>query len=147
MIREIAVSDRKRTIRPDDVVFEIYRSREQGRNTSPLAPSHDLMSDWNAGRAVWKEYVERYYTELRANREATSLMERMADLAAKKDVWLVGLEEGYPCPRFLVKQIIERMLVARGVLNEPEDYSAQYGACKNLTRAEILARRRIDKRK
>jgi hypothetical protein len=50
------------------------------------------------------------------SKAAHSLIQHLADLAAREDVWLVCMEKEYPCHRFLVKEVIERMLVARGVL-------------------------------
>jgi uncharacterized protein YeaO (DUF488 family) len=142
MIRETYLAVKKRVVPPEDVVLDISRFRKKNENISPLAPSRELLYDWNQDRMTWKDYVERYYQELRENREAASLIQEIADQASQKDVWLVCLERGYPCHRFLVKQIIERMLVGRGVLQEPEDYSEHYNLCKNLTRSEIAARGR-----
>ena len=139
MIRETDTFAKKKAIPQGDMVVDVSRSRDNKGEVSPLAPSRKLQDDWNQGRIVWKDYVERYYQELKENKEANSLIEEIADLAAQGDVWLVGMEREYPCHRFLVKQIVERILVGRGVLGKPEDYSECYERYKNLTRPEIKA--------
>lgn len=146
MIKETYISVKKKVIPQGDVVLDISRFRKKKGDINPLAPSRELLNDWNQGRIVWKDYVERYYQELKENKEANCLIEEIANLAAREDVWLVCMEREYPCHRFLVKQIIERILVARGVLEEPEDYSKYYRLCKNLTRSGIIALREPKKK-
>lgn len=137
MIKETYYSVRKKIVPQRDVVFDISRFRKKKVDISPLAPSQDLLRDWNEDRIVWKEYVERYYQELKTKKEVDPLIAKIADLAAQEDVWLVCMEREYPCHRFLVKQVIERILVARGILKDPEDYSELFVLHKNLTRSEI----------
>jgi uncharacterized protein YeaO (DUF488 family) len=137
VIKETYYSVRKKIVPQRDVVFDISRFRKKKVAISPLAPSQDLLRDWNEDRIVWKEYVERYYQELKAKKEVDPLIAKIADLAAQEGVWLVCMEREYPCHRFLVKQVIERILVARGILKEPEDYSELFVLHKNLTRSEI----------
>lgn len=142
MIKETYLSVKKKVVPPEDVVFDISRFRKKKRDISPLAPSRQLLDDWNQGRTVWKDYVERYYQQLKESKEAGALIEEIVDLAVEEDVWLVCMEREYPCHRFLVKEIIERILVARGALGEVEDYSEYYRAFKNITRLEITAMRK-----
>jgi len=137
MIKETYLAVKKKVVPSGDVVFDISRFTKKKGNISPLAPSQELLNEWNRDRIVWKDYVEKYYEELRENEEANSLIQEIANRAARDDIWLVCLERGYPCHRFLVKEIIERILAARGVLEEPEDYSEYYRQCKNLTRSAI----------
>jgi hypothetical protein len=56
----------------------------------------------------------------------------------KRDVWLVGLEKDYPCHRFLLKQIVEKVLYERNVITSVGDYSEQYRKFKNMTRSQII---------
>ena len=141
MIRDTYYSIKNKVIPQEDVVLDISRFRKRKADISPLAPSQELLDDWNQGRIVWKEYVERYYQELRENEAVHSLIQHIADLAAREDVWLVCMEKQYPCHRFLVKEVIERILVARGLLEKTEDYSERYGLFKNLTCPQIKAMR------
>ena len=141
MIRDTYYSIKNRVIPQGDVVLDISRFRKKKADISPLAPSQKLLDDWNQDRIVWKEYVERYFQELRENDAVHSLIQHIADLAAREDVWLVCMEKQYPCHRFLVKQVIERILVARGLMEEPEDYSERYRRFKNLTCPQIKAMR------
>ncbi len=146
MIKETYISAQKRVVPHGEIVLDISRFRKRESHVSPLAPSRELLDDWDQGKIVWKKYVERYYQELKENEEATALIVDIADLSARKNVWLVCTEREYPCHRFLVKQVIERILVARNVLKEPEDYVDSYRRCKNLTRSEIEERRKPETR-
>jgi len=146
MIRETYLAATRKVDLRGERVLDISPPRKKQTRISPLAPSRHLLNDWNQDRIVWKDYVERYYQDLRESKEAGSLIEEIADLAAREDVWLVCVEKDYPCHRFLVKQVIERILVARRALREPEDYSESYRVCKNLTRSEIAAMRRAKKK-
>jgi hypothetical protein len=56
----------------------------------------------------------------------------------ERDVWLVGLEKEYPCHRFLLMQIIEKVLFERGVIASVKDYSEQYGKFKNMTKSQTI---------
>jgi uncharacterized protein YeaO (DUF488 family) len=146
MIRETYIAAKKKVVPEGHVVIDIPRFRAKKDRISPFAPSAELLSDWNYNRIMWKDYVERYYQELRENHEAASLIEEIACRAVREDVWLVCLEKEYPCHRFLVKQIIERILVARGALEAPEDYSECYSLYKNLTLSEIASLKERKKR-
>lgn len=146
MIKETYLAVRKKIVPPADMVLDISRFRKKEGEISPLAPSRELLNDWNQDRLPWKDYVERYYQELKEKKEASSAIQQIADLAAEQDVWLVCMEKEYPCHRFLVKETVERILVAQGVLNKPKDYSEYYRLYKNLTRSEITTLSRSSSR-
>jgi uncharacterized protein YeaO (DUF488 family) len=146
MIKETYLAVRKKTVPPADVVLDISRFRKKEGEISPLAPSRELLNDWNQDRLTWKDYVERYYQELKERKQASSVIQQIADRAAQQDVWLVCMEKEYPCHRFLVKETVERILVAQGVLKEPEDYSEFYRVYKNLTRSEVKSLSRSSSR-
>jgi hypothetical protein len=69
---------------------------------------------------------------------AGSLLDEIISLSMERDVWLVGLEEDYPCPRFLVKQIIEKVLYERKVVVSMKDYAEQYHKFKNMTKSQTF---------
>ena len=136
MIKETCLSDIKRTIPKGDLVFDISGFEKGGQPISPLAPSRVLLEDWNEDRIRWKEYVERYLQQLYHDQRTMSLLEEIISLSAERDVWLVGLEKDYPCHRFLLKQIIEKVLYERKAIASMEDYSEQYSKFKNMTKSQ-----------
>lgn len=145
MIRETYYSVKNKVVPAGDRVFDISRFRKKKGDISPLAPSRELLDDWNQDRLRWKDYVERYYQELKERGEANKLIGEITDLAAKDDVWLVCMEKEYPCHRFLVIHIIEKILVARGALKYPQDQSELFRFYKDLTRSQIKALRASEK--
>ncbi len=136
MIRETYLSVKKRTIPKGDLIFDISGCGKGTRSISPLAPSRVLLEDWNNDRIRWKEYVERYFLQLYHDQRANSLLDEIISLAMERDVWLVGLEKDYPCPRFLLKQVIEKVLYERKVITSVKDYSEQYQKFKNMIRSQ-----------
>ena len=138
MIKETHLSARKRAIPKGDFIFDITGFGKGKRSTSPLAPSRLLLEDWNNDQIRWKEYVERYFLQLYHDQRAGSLLDEIISLSIKRDVWLVGLEKGYPCPRFLLKQVIEKVLYERKVIASMKDYSDQYHKFKNMTRSQAI---------
>ena len=97
-----------------------------------------LLEDWNNDRIRWKEYVERYFLQLYHDQRARSLLDEIISLSMERDVWLVGLEKTYPCHRFLLKQIIEKVLYERKAIASMEDYSEQYREFKNMTKSQAF---------
>lgn len=136
MIKETHRSVKKRTIPKGDVIFDITGFKKDRRSVSPLAPSRLLLEDWNNDRIRWKEYVERYFLQLYHDQRAGILLDEIISLSMERDVWLVGLEKDYPCPRFLLKQVIEKVLYERKVIASMKDYSEQYYKFKNMTRSQ-----------
>ena len=137
MIKETHRSAKKRTIPKGDLVFDISGVRQGRQSLNQLAPSRQLLEDWQNDRIRWKEYVERYFLQLYHDQRARSLLDEIIALSMERDVWLVGLEQDYPCQRFLVKQIIEKILYERKVIASLEDYSEQYRKFKNMTKSQI----------
>ncbi|MCK5551550.1 MAG: DUF488 family protein [Deltaproteobacteria bacterium] len=138
MIKEACQSKSKRAIRKGDLVFDVSgfgRGRQSG---SSLTPSRVLLEDWKGDRIRWKEYVERYFQQLYNDQGARSLLQEIISLSMERDVWLVGLEKDYPCHRFLLKQIVEKVLYERKTIASVEDYSEQYRTFKNMTRSQII---------
>jgi hypothetical protein len=127
-----------RTIPKGDLVFDISEFEKARGSISPLAPNPALLEDWNSDRIRWKEYVERYLLQLYRDKMAGSLLDEIISLSMERDVWLVGLEEDYPCPRFLVKQIIEKVLYERKVVVTMKDYAEQYHKFKNMTKSQTI---------
>lgn len=136
MIKETYLSVKGRTIPKGDLVFDISGSGKARRTIRSLAPSRGLLEDWNEDRIKWKEYVERYFQQLASDPRARSHLDEIISLATERDVWLVGLEEDYPCHRFLVKQIIEKVLYERKAVSSVEDYFEQYRTFKNMTKSQ-----------
>ena len=121
MIKETHLSAKKRTIPKGDLIFDISGSRKGRRSISPLAPSHLLLEDWDNDRMRWKEYVEKYFLQLYHDQTAGSLLEEIISISMERDVWLVGLEKEYPCHRFLLMQILEKVLFERKVIASVTD--------------------------
>jgi hypothetical protein len=138
VIKEACLSEGKRIIPEGDVVFDISGVRTGRQRTTPLAPSRKLLEDWNEDRIRWKEYVERYFQQLYHDQEALSLLEEVISLSVERDVWLVGLEKEYPCHRFLLKQVVEKVLYERRVIASVEDYSEHYRTFKNMTKSQVM---------
>ncbi len=142
MIKETHLSAQKRLIPKGDIVFDITGLSKRRKSVSPLAPSKMLIDDWNNDRILWKEYVERYFLQLYQDQRAKRLLDEIISLSMEKGVWLVGLEKDYPCQRFLLKQIIEKVLYERKVISSVQDYSEQYRKCKNLTKSQVIMMKR-----
>lgn len=138
MIKEACLSEGKRIIPKGDVVFDVSGLGKGRQRTTLLAPSRKLLEDWNEDRIRWKEYVERYFQQLYHDQEAMSLLQEVISLSVERDVWLVGLEKDYPCHRFLLKQVVEKVLYERRVIASMEDYSEQYRTFKNMTKSQVM---------
>jgi hypothetical protein len=138
VIKETCLSETKRAIRKGALVFDVSGFGRRGEPVCSLTPGHVLLEDWNENRIRWKEYVERYFQQLYNDQRAGSLLQEIISLSMERDVWLVGLEKDYPCHRFLLKQIVEKVLYERRVIASVEDYSEQYRQFKNMTRFQII---------
>ena len=138
MIKETCLSEEKRTIPKGDVVFDVSGFGKGSQPISLLAPNGKLLEDWNEDRIRWKEYVERYLQQLYQDQRAKKLLEDVISLSMVRDVWLVGLEKDYPCHRFLLKGIVEKVLYERKVIASVGDYSEQYRTFKNMTKSEVV---------
>jgi len=138
VIKETHLSVRKRTIPKGDLIFNISGFGKGRRSITPLAPGRVLLEDWNNDRIRWKEYVERYFLQLYHDKRAGILLDKITSLSMERDVWLVGLEKDYPCHRFLLQQIIEKILYERKVIASIKDYSDQYRKFKNLTKSQAI---------
>ena len=138
VIKETYLSVQKKVIPEGDIVFDITGLGKGQKSVSPLAPSKMLLDDWNNDRILWKEFVERYFLQLYQDQRAKRLLDEIISLSMEKGLWLVGQEEDYPCQRFLLKQIIEKVLYARKVISSVQDYSELYRKFKNLTKSQAI---------
>jgi hypothetical protein len=138
VIKETHLSVKKGAIPKGDLIFDISGFGKGRRSISPLAPSRLLLHDWNTDRILWKEYVERYFLQLYHDQRAGSLLDEITCLSMERDVWLVGAEKDYPCHRFLLKQIIEKILYERKVIASMKDYSEQYCTFKNMPKSQAI---------
>ena len=138
MIKETCLSEEKRTIPKGDVVFDVSGFAKGSQPISLLAPSEKLLEDWNEDRIRWKEYVERYLQQLYQDQKAIKLLEDIISLSMVRDVWVVGLEKDYPCHRFHLKGIVEKVLYERRIIASVEDYSEQYRTFKDMTKSQVV---------
>lgn len=75
---------------------------------SRLAPSKDLLRDWDARRISWSEYESRFKSEMLAKPAAISQMREIKKLAETQDIYLYCYEKPpKPCHRFILIELIK----------------------------------------
>lgn len=89
---------------PNDSV-KIVVTRRAG---SVLSPSWDLLDDYKSGKINWDGYVERFKQEMN-NDICIAAMRKIKWLSKDKDVYLICYEKRYPCHRFLLIDMINKL--------------------------------------
>ncbi len=74
-----------------------------------LSPSWALLNGYRAGHVTWDEYIARFVKEMESP-ECVSEMRRIGELARKKDVYLVCQERKGNCHRFLLVDMIRKLV-------------------------------------
>lgn len=78
------------------------------RAGSLLSPSWDLLKDYKNGKVDWNGYVERFKKEM-DNELCIIQMRQIKEMAKIKDVYLICYEKRYPCHRFLLIDMINKL--------------------------------------
>jgi hypothetical protein len=104
---------------------------------SPLSPSGELMDAWWGDKITWKEFVERYFQEIFSNPHAKEIIDLLIESSQKMDIWLICDEKEYPCHRYLIKSIVERVHMERGLTDNLDDYSEEYNEFKNKRLSQL----------
>jgi uncharacterized protein YeaO (DUF488 family) len=77
-----------------------------------LAPSLDLLAEWNSGLVTEEEYRQRFLLEMERP-ESRNEIHELAQRAASENVTLLCKErEGQFCHRYTVKGLIEKEIVS-----------------------------------
>lgn len=102
MLKESYLAVMKRL--PEDAI-PIVVTRRAG---SLLSPSWDLLNDYKDGKINWDGYVERFKKEM-DNELCITQMMQIKEMAKIKDVYLICYENRYPCHRFLLIDMINKL--------------------------------------
>ena len=70
-----------------------------------LAPSVELLRDYQSGRIEWREFGRRYRAEMRARRDLIAELSRRAN--RRTITLLCGCKDESRCHRSLLKQLVE----------------------------------------
>jgi uncharacterized protein YeaO (DUF488 family) len=89
---------------PHAVIVNVTRSAG-----SVLSPSWALLNDYKAKRISWDGYIERFVREME-NPLAKEMMLRLGNLSRTKDVYLVCFEKKGNCHRFLLVDMIRKLV-------------------------------------
>lgn len=73
-----------------------------------LSPSKGLLWDYKKGRINWDQYVERFKREME-NDTCIAAMRKIKWDAKIRDVYLICYEKIYPCHRFLLIDLINKL--------------------------------------
>lgn len=87
---------------------------------SILGPSKKLLGDYKEGRVSWNEYEIRYREEITGNPEAVKRLIEVCNLSKTKNVRLMCYEKQPPCHRFILLEMITRILGPRFRTSVPE---------------------------
>ncbi len=87
------------------VVINVTRS-----SGSVLGPSWALLNDYKSKRISWDGYIERFVKEME-NPSSKAEMKRIGELAKRRDVYLVCYERKGNCHRFLLVDMIKKLLL------------------------------------
>lgn len=102
MLKESYLAKMRRL--PKDIV-KIVVTRAVGH---VLSPSNALLWDYKNGNITWEEYERRFYQEM-DNEIAKKAMREIKLLAKDRDVFLICYEKQYPCHRFLLIDMINKL--------------------------------------
>lgn len=90
---------------PGAVIIDVTR-----RAGSVLSPSWDMLNEFKAGKMTWDGYISRFLHEM-DNPECKTEMLRIGELARTKEVYLVCFERTGNCHRFLLLDMIKRLMI------------------------------------
>lgn len=102
MLRESYLAIMKKL--PKDSV-KIVVTRSAGH---VLSPSRALLWSYKNGKVDWNGYVKTFYREME-NPACVAVMREIKKLAREKDVFLICYEKEYPCHRFLLVDMINKL--------------------------------------
>jgi hypothetical protein len=110
---------------------------------SILAPSWEMLNLYKSGRINWDRYIERFVREME-NPKSKAEMLRIAELSKKKDVFLVCFERVGNCHRFLLVDMIRKLMldntcrqVNQLVTERPDLVKASYDNIAKTLRVEV----------
>ena len=89
---------------PKDAV-KIVVTRTAG---SILSPSWNLLDDYKSGKINWDGYMERFNNEMNNDR-CIAEMRKIKWMAKDRDVYLICYEKRFPCHRFLLVDMINKL--------------------------------------
>ena len=89
---------------PNDAV-KVVVTRTAG---SVLSPSWELLEDYKNGKINWAGYVERFKNEMNNDR-CIAEMRKIKWMAKDRDIYLICYEKRYPCHRFLLIDMINKL--------------------------------------
>lgn len=73
-----------------------------------LSPSKALLWDYKKGRINWDQYTERFRHEMN-NDVCIAAMRKIKWLSKIRDIYLICYEKKYPCHRFLLIEMINKL--------------------------------------
>ncbi|MCE8429725.1 MAG: DUF488 family protein [Candidatus Methanoperedens sp.] len=119
------------------VIIDVTR-----RGGSVLSPSWDMLKEYKAGKMTWDGYTSRFSREM-DNPVCKTEMLRIGELARTKDVYLVCFERVGNCHRFLLVDMIKKLIlddvcrrVNRLVTERPDLVKASYDNIAKELRVE-----------
>ena len=90
---------------PGAVIIDVTR-----RAGSVLSPSWILLNPYKAKKIDWDGYISRFVREM-DNPKSKAEMLRIGELAGTKEVYLVCFERVGNCHRFLLVDMIKRLMI------------------------------------
>jgi hypothetical protein len=122
---------------PGAVIIDVTR-----RAGSALSPSWDMLNEYKAGKMIWDGYVSRFMREM-DNPECKAEMLRIGELSRTKEVYLVCFERVGNCHRFLLVDMIKRVMIIEAcrrmnqlVIDRPDLVKASYDSIAKELRVE-----------
>ncbi len=94
-----------------DIPEEAYKIKVMRSHGSFLAPSWELLRDWQAERISWEEYKERFKNEMLSSVAARTTMKDIKKRSKDGDVYLVCSchnKENH-CHRFILMDMINQL--------------------------------------
>jgi uncharacterized protein YeaO (DUF488 family) len=76
---------------------------------SILSASKELFTAYKTGKISWEEFEKRFRKEIQSNPKAMAELKRLKTLSQTKDVYLICYEKNYPCHRFILMDLIQKL--------------------------------------
>jgi uncharacterized protein YeaO (DUF488 family) len=76
---------------------------------SVLSASKELLNNYKKRRITWQEFEARFGKEIRINPKTMVELKRIKGLTQEKEVYLICYEKNYPCHRFILIDLINKL--------------------------------------